>query len=198
MIYSFEPLSGPYQLLKQSFADDALFQTYPIALGETCGRVEIYENGQSDFSSMLPMNVSCRDYFPTAEDETVAQVQMMTLDRWAQSQSLTDPLLIKMDVQGYEDRVIRGGIDTIHRASVIMTEVSFTPLYRFQPLFHDVYTMLHSMGFRLIGMIHNMYDVSESNIVQADAIFESTGRLGSSPSSDAISSHCFGGLGSLP
>ena len=97
---------------------------------------------------------------------------MMPLDQWAKSHALDDPLLIKIDVQGYEDRVIRGGVDTLKRASLIMTEISFKPLYQCQMLFHELYLLLYSLGFKLTGMVNNMYDASELNIVQADGIFE--------------------------
>jgi FkbM family methyltransferase len=172
MIHSFEPIRGAYELLSESFAADQRFQAHRIALGETCGSFEMYENEQTDFSSLLPMNSTCREDFPSAGDETPTQIQMMRLDRWAETQTLDDPLLIKIDVQGYEDRVIKGGVETVKRAHAILTEVTFKPLYRCQPLFHDLYLLLYSLGFKLTAVVNNMYDVSEMNILQADAIFE--------------------------
>jgi FkbM family methyltransferase len=174
MIHSFEPIGVPYEVLSRSLATDPLFQAHRVALGDASGTVEMYENHQSDFSSMLPMTSTCRQNFPVAENETLTRVKMMSLDEWAETQILEDPLLLKIDVQGYEDRVIRGGIDTVRKASVILTEVSFRPLYRHQALFHDLYQLLHSLGFDLMAIVNNMYDVSE-NIVQADAIFEKSG-----------------------
>jgi FkbM family methyltransferase len=171
-IHSFEPIGTVFEVLSQALGADERFQAHRIALGETHGKVEIYANGTTDFSSMLPMNLACREGFPTAADETLTQVEMMPLDEWAESQTLHGPILIKIDVQGYEDRVIRGGLETVKKAAVIITEVSFTPLYESQPLFHDMYLLLHSLGFELRAVVNNMYDESKINIVQADAIFE--------------------------
>ena len=47
-------------------------------------------------------------------------------------------LLVKIDTQGFEDRVIRGGEQTIKKASIVVVEVSFTKLYEHQPLFSDL------------------------------------------------------------
>jgi Methyltransferase FkbM domain len=79
---------------------------------------------------------------------------------------------MKLDVQGYEDRVIRGGIETIKNASAVLTEISFERLYAKQPLFHDLYSLLYSLGFRLTAVVTNKHDASGIRIIQADAIFE--------------------------
>ena len=63
MIHSFEPICSAFEMLTESRADDRLFQAHRIALGEDDASVEIYQNGQTDFSSMLPMNSSCRYNF---------------------------------------------------------------------------------------------------------------------------------------
>jgi FkbM family methyltransferase len=171
-IHSFEPLRGPYERLTRAFTKDPLAQAHCIALGETCGMVEMYENGESSFSSLLPMNSSGRRDFPVAGIETPRPVQMLTLDQWASSQILPDPILIKLDVQGYEDRIIRGGVETMRRASAVLTEVTFKPIYERQVLFDDLYTLLRSLGFKLSAMVNNMYDTSKTIVVQADAVFE--------------------------
>lgn len=54
---------------------------------------------------------------------------------------------LKIDVQGSELAVFRGGRGRLAKAVVVQTEVSFMPLYRGQPLFADVDAELRAAGF---------------------------------------------------
>jgi hypothetical protein len=84
---------------------------------------------------------------------------------------LIDPILIKIDVQGFEDKVIAGGADTIKKAKVIIIEVTFKELYTDQPLFHDIYEMLSKLGFTYHGNFDQLPSPVTGEILQADAIF---------------------------
>jgi FkbM family methyltransferase len=173
-IHSFEPLAEPFRALVQNFESDLNFYAYCLAMGEKSGQADFFENGLDQFSSALPMNAQCREDFPMVLEERRTRVEMTSLDEWARTRVLARPLLLKIDVQGYEDRVIRGGIQILKRASVVITEITFRPLYESQLLFHDVYELLRSCGFTLTGVVNNTYDISRTKIDQADAIFENT------------------------
>lgn len=54
---------------------------------------------------------------------------------------------LKIDVQGAELMVFRGGRAKLAQAVAVQTEVAFTPLYENQPLFGDVDAELRSQGF---------------------------------------------------
>lgn len=84
-------------------------------------------------------------------------------------------MLVKIDVQGYEDRVIRGGQRVISRAKVLIVETSFQTLYDGQPLFEDIYDTLLKMGFRYIGALWQLRSPLNGSILQADSIFVKTG-----------------------
>lgn len=56
---------------------------------------------------------------------------------------------LKIDVQGAELMVFRGGRTRLAQAVAIQTEVSFVPLYEEQPLFGDVDRELREQGFIL-------------------------------------------------
>ena len=79
-------------------------------------------------------------------------------------------LLIKMDVQGFEDKVIGGGIDTIKRASILIVETSFQTLYADQPLFEDIYDLLKE-DFRYMGAINQNRSQIDGNMLYEDSIF---------------------------
>jgi FkbM family methyltransferase len=51
--------------------------------------------------------------------------------------NLRHPLLLKLDVQGFEEKVIAGGEDVVARTKIIIIEVSFQPLYDHFSFFFD-------------------------------------------------------------
>jgi FkbM family methyltransferase len=56
---------------------------------------------------------------------------------------------LKIDVQGAELAVLRGGAEVLKHAVVVEAEAEFVPLYKGQPLFGDVDAFLRSQGFLL-------------------------------------------------
>jgi hypothetical protein len=84
---------------------------------------------------------------------------------------LKTPLLIKIDVQGFERMVILGGIQTIKKAEVLIVEVSFQELYENQVPFDTIYSLLTGLGFTFIGNYDQLLSPKDGSILQADAIF---------------------------
>jgi hypothetical protein len=84
---------------------------------------------------------------------------------------LRDPLLLKLDVQGFEDKVIAGGENVVARAKIIIIEVSFQPLYEGGLLFDDIYRILKERGFAYHGNFDQLLSPKDGRALQADAIF---------------------------
>ena len=59
----------------------------------------------------------------------------------------------------------------LERAKVVILEMSFATLYAGQPLFHDVYTKMHGLGYRFHGSMAQMEHPLTGEVVQTDAIF---------------------------
>jgi len=150
-IYSFEPLPDCFRRLVSSRAGDERFTGFDVALTDVGGVVPLRRSSSSASSSLLQMADLHKQSFPATAGETIVEVKAQRLDDVARTLALGQHILLKMDVQGAEDRVIRGGADTIRRADVVLTETSFLELYEQQPLFHDIYLSLTALGFRYVG-----------------------------------------------
>lgn len=170
-IYAFEPLSKPYAKLVNAMAADNNFSAFQCAIGERNGRAQMQENDFTQSSSILPMANRHRLEFPFTANTEPEEVQISRLDDVALRLSLKDNILIKIDVQGYEDRVIRGGPETIRKAAIVIIEVSFFELYEGQPLFPTIYDQLRSLGFWYGGQLHQLKSPTNGQPLQADAIF---------------------------
>jgi len=122
-------------------------------------------------SSLRPMTECAVKAFPDTANWKPQEVVVTSLDKWAMSQELQPPILIKMDVQGYERNVIQGGSATIKKAHLVLTEVSFRELYAGEWLFDDLYQALRAAGFCCVGMGHPLSDRNTGRTLQNDILF---------------------------
>jgi FkbM family methyltransferase len=176
-IYSFEPLASCFEELKRNMRDVPKFQGFNYALGNEAGKRTIYHNDFSDSSSLLPMEQLHKDSFPFTKNASEEIIEVRRLNDIADSLELTDKILIKIDVQGFEDRVIQGGEKTIKRAKILIVETSFEPLYRGQFLFDGIYSILKSLGFVFKGGEESLRNPKDGGILQCDSIFVREGNL---------------------
>jgi hypothetical protein len=79
--------------------------------------------------------------------------------------------LLKIDVQGAEHLVIRGGKNALSKTKLVWTEVSFKPLYESSSTFIDLYHALYELGFKLME-ISPGFQGPYGELLQADTLFE--------------------------
>ncbi len=169
-IYSFEPLPDCFAQLMKTMAGVEKFRAFNVGLGATRTEMQINRSPWSASSSFRKMAKLHIENYPQTEGHETATVPVETLDGIMASINLTDPILLKMDVQGYEDQVLAGGKTIANRAAAIIVEVSFETLYEGQPLFDDIYRAITSMGFVYKGNLEQSPD-KNGRLLYADAIF---------------------------
>ena len=169
-IYSFEPLPDCYAQLVKAMAGVEKFRAFNVGLGAVSAQMQINRSPWSDSSSFRKMARLHIENFPWTEGHDVVTVPVETLDGIMSGVDLADPILLKMDVQGYEDQVLAGGKNLASRAAAIIVEVSFETLYEGQPLFDDIYRAVTGMGFVYKGNLGQAPD-KNGRLLYADAIF---------------------------
>ncbi|MBI5134446.1 MAG: FkbM family methyltransferase [Candidatus Taylorbacteria bacterium] len=170
-IISFEPLSDCYEELQAKMAGDGGFQALNLALGDVKGDVEIHRSAFSPSSSLLPMADLHKKMYPKSVETRKEKIQVERLDDVIRNIAVEGPLLVKLDVQGYEDKVIAGGKETLSLANMILIETSFKTLYEGQPLYKDIYALLASLGFSYYGNNGQHWDPKTGELVYEDSIF---------------------------
>jgi len=171
LIYSFEPLPQVYDQLLHNFRSDPLFKGYNFALGTSVEESIIYLNEYSPSSSILKMGNEHKAHFDYAIKETPVTIKITRLDDIFSDLDLEGPILIKIDVQGFENQVIDGGLEVLNKCKMIIIEVSFKQLYQDQPVFDEIYQKLKSIGFEYSGNYEQLLSPKDGEILQADAIF---------------------------
>lgn len=171
-LVSFEPLPGPYSLLRSASATDPDWTAVNVALGETAGEAVMHVSRNCQSSSVLDMLAAHEE---AEQDSTYigeCRVPMTTLSRMVSEHfEPADRLFIKIDTQGYEDKVIAGLGEDIGRVSGLQLEMSLVPLYRGQVLLPDLVTHLASAGFTLMSIEPGFWDRDSGQLLQADGIF---------------------------
>ncbi|HEX4707476.1 MAG TPA: FkbM family methyltransferase [Candidatus Udaeobacter sp.] len=167
----FEPLEEPFTKLTERFRGQPNFRAVRYALGDKEGQCEIHHNEYAPSSSLLPMAKLHKQSFTFAVKEKTEMIEVRRLSDVVRELNLRDPLLLKVDVQGFEDKVIAGGEDVVAGAKIIIIEVSFQPLYEGGPLFDDIYRILKERGFTYHGNFDQLLSPKDGRVLQADAIF---------------------------
>jgi len=174
-IYCFEPQPKPFAELnlwaeKQS---NRKIKTYNLALGETEGFADFIEHtDHSPSSSFLTTTEVYEGYYPVTKGQKQIQVKVTTLDKCFKdsTDSLEQDILLKLDVQGYEDRVIRGGIEIFGKSKACLLEVNLDGLYKDQATFKDISFMLYDLGYKYGGNLNQAY-AEDGHVIYTDAVF---------------------------
>jgi FkbM family methyltransferase len=174
-IYSFEPLPECYRALLEQTTNLGKVTAFNVGLGSAEGTMTFYRNQYTDSSSFRPMLETCRQQFPfTSGDDTPLDVPVRTLDSYQAEITWTKNVLVKIDVQGYEDEVIRGGSSLLAQAYIVIMEISFVPLYQGSPSFDSLYTRMRELGFEFKGLLGQLFGPLDGAILQGDALFIKT------------------------
>ncbi|MCC6414398.1 MAG: FkbM family methyltransferase [Opitutaceae bacterium] len=165
-----------FEPLPQFFSDFAHWTSawpgdvtlHRVALGERSGRAEMHVTDQADASSLLPLAASGRDEFKVNPASTVT-VEVARLDDLLAASRVKPPDLLKLDVQGFELAVLRGGEQALAAARAVICEVSTRRFYERQPLLGEVLSFLEARNFHLHAFGANMEPGAP--FAQADALF---------------------------
>lgn len=170
-VYSFEPLPDCFERLREMSAQHPSLRPLQLALSDRDGEAEFHVSRFRDSSSIQEMLPAHLEAWPFTETEARITVRVARLDAVAPQLNLEPPVLAKLDVQGHEMSVIRGGRETLARCQRVMTECNFAPLYRGQPSFVELYAEMKSLGFLFDGFISYLRHPRTLELLSADAIF---------------------------
>lgn len=169
-IHSIEPLPDCYQHLQMT-TDSRRVRLHPVALGAEEGQQTFYANNYGPASSLRRITHTAIAHFPRTAQTTATTVNITTLDALFQDDALPPGILVKMDVQGYEDKVIQGGQHTLKQCDILILEINFEHIYEDQPTFAEIHDALTALGFAYRGNLDQSIDPASGAILFADGIF---------------------------
>jgi len=173
-LYCFEPLAGPFRVLSAwAQTRGGRVRCFQMALGDVQGEVEMHlHTDHTPSSSFLEATERCHALYPQTQREKITKVYMTTLDEVLKGELDRMPrdILLKLDVQGFEDRVLRGGARVLLQCQAVLLEVCIDPLYEGQADFLGLVQLLQTAGLHYAGNLDQNYG-EDGRVVFLDAVF---------------------------
>lgn len=175
-IFSFEPLSDAYAKLSAKADAAEGWRTFPFALGDENGESTIQIAGNSYSSSLLQFSNDFKELRPDASPVGSEKVTIRRLDDVVKEEGLNfeGPLMLKIDVQGFEMSVLRGALETLPRVSVLQCELALIPSYEGGATFVEVREFLRERGFVLAHLIDGHANHETGELREVDGVFLNT------------------------
>ena len=172
-IVSFEPLAFAHERLAEAARSDSEWRVAPrMALGDSEGEIDIHVAGNSLSSSILDMLPEHERAAPGSAYVASEAVPLKRLDNVAGEFLAGHPhVLLKIDTQGYEDRVLNGAAGVLDRITAIQAELSLMPLYAGQPLFDEMREKIEALGFVLFAVFPGYVHEQTGRTLQIDGFF---------------------------
>ncbi|MFA5403435.1 MAG: FkbM family methyltransferase [Ignavibacteria bacterium] len=172
-IVSFEPLTSAYKILKEkSRKVEGWTVAEQCAIGEEDGEIEINISKNSISSSALKILNEHVSAAPDSEFIGSEKVKIYKLDTIADKFSKeAKNIFIKIDTQGFEEKILNGATNFIKKAKGLLIETSLLPLYEEQALFPQIYDRVTKQGFELYGIQPAFINKETGRVLQIDAIF---------------------------
>lgn len=136
-----EPMTSSFAVLMDKFKDDTDVILVNAACGEEASRQVAYldSTNKGMSSSLLPPKIHLTQHkeviFDDAEVWKVVRLDDIPFER-------NDYNLLNMDVQGFEDRVLKGGRETLKHIDYIFTEVNREEMYENNALIEQIDSLL--------------------------------------------------------
>jgi FkbM family methyltransferase len=155
-IYAIEPIPELHRKLDEwARTKRVKAHALKLALGSEPTTTEFYVHRRSQIWSTLriPEGENLDDY-------EAIPVQVETLDRLTKQLDVQEDLLIKIDTEGTDLDVVRGGHDTFRRTAAVIIETTFFPT-RYgdrAPAFEEVVSRLFEIGFVFRGSLSGCWN----------------------------------------
>jgi FkbM family methyltransferase len=171
-IISFEPIKSVFQTLFQrsKYAPNWLVRNE--ALGDFDGYTEINISSFSQTSSIFPATgLASTAYWKSKVKEKIC---VRRLDSLVNELAIdSHRVLLKIDTQGFEEKVLLGCQNILQRNNIILLEVELfiQQFYTGEKLFSEMLMYIRSLGFELVSMNPVHIDSNRGYVLQYDCTF---------------------------
>jgi FkbM family methyltransferase len=171
-IISFEPLKSAYEDLEKASLkdDDWIINDYAIGDKDSSGVINVSNNSFS--SSILNILSAHTESAPNSKFIGTQEINIKKIDSVFNSfTNLNDRVMLKIDTQGYEKKVIEGAINSLENVLIIQIEMSIVQLYEGELEFIEMIEFLKDKGFKLFSLENGFSNLDSGQLLQVDGIF---------------------------
>ena len=165
-IHAFEPGSSTFHQLRERSADFSDVHLWNLGVGSSEGKLVLQENEHSTMSSFLEPSKFCWGGVVNRNE-----VEVVTLDGFAQKHGIEKVHILKSDTQGFDVLAGAAGLLNVSRIHAILAECSLYPDDHSHGSFEKIHRQLASHGFYFIAFHGQFNRVDNHQFVYADALF---------------------------
>ena len=172
-IVSFEPLPVAFAKLQEWANADRNATALNIGLGDADTVLKMHHHvDHSPSSSFLAVTAEELELFPRTARQEVIEVPVKRLDDVLRDigRPPNATTFLKLDVQGFEERVLLGAPRTLANVGALMLEVCLDPLYDGQADFFKLADLAREAGLRYAGNYSQALG-RDGHVVFLDAMF---------------------------
>lgn len=173
-IISFEPVRSSFEILSKAHASDKRWRGHNVALGAEEGELEMNIYTGSVFNSFLKL---AEDGTTRFRDDTqplrVERVRVRRLETVLDEILAARPkanIFLKMDTQGYDLQVLRGGGRRLESIRALQTELAARCTYAGMPTFSESLSELDRLGFELTGIFPVAREMDHLRVIEFDCV----------------------------
>jgi FkbM family methyltransferase len=181
IIHSFEPNVDEVNIIKQKYINDKNLYLNNVAVGDKKGNLEFNitaKSTHSSFKNLIPNTtwIKKRSNSIKIDDKNYTtkkvNAEVITLDDYVNEKNLTNIDILKIDTQGFEDKVLLGAQNLLknNKIKLIQLELIFSEIYENPLNIYDVEKTLIPNNYKLFG-ISNGGSLISHYINQSDFIY---------------------------
>jgi FkbM family methyltransferase len=170
-----EPIKENYEIIQKYFNSEN-FIVYNNVVTDSDNKMFHFNiNKFDETSSILKIKNGIKELISVdTELSKEIEIESVTLDSITKKNNIEKIDLIKIDVQGVEDKVLKGALYTLQRTKYVWVETSFKSLYDDSALFSDIYNIMNSNDFIMVEISPGYRDAAKGELLQADVLFKSS------------------------
>ena len=165
IIHSFEPDDNAYKILFNNYSNNKRIKLNSFGLGNKNEYLKFHSYRDTGKSSFYKLNLDTKfikyktDILGTNKKkylESSYLKEIKTIDNYCEQSEIKKINYLKIDTQGYEEKIINGAAKMINQKliDVIKLELIFSSVYEKNSNIYDIEKILIPNGYKLFGTSH--------------------------------------------
>lgn len=168
-IHCFEPISKPFEILRNNFESNHRVHCYHQALGAENGELNIVINDDpiSTTNSLIHQGRHSQN---KAKHETV---EVISIDSFLVKHNIPRIDFLKIDVEGFELEVLKGAANAFdyNQVRLVLCEVGLSAENKFHVSIAEMIAFMEAKGFYFFGLYQTALVKVENGRMHSNALF---------------------------
>ena len=173
--YLIEPHQESFINLKKKFSGQSNVNLFKVGFSNVNGSKEVNVNSKAYTNSLLELHPEAPTSWKKNKFEHLYQeiVETITLKDFVYKNNIKRINVLKLDIQGYESRVLKGAEKLLNDRliDIVVLEVIVAPTYKDQSKISEIFKIFDENDYKLYGIYDIEKNSKRDKIQQFDVIF---------------------------